>query len=140
MFDRKTYQKNRYEERKKWLIEMLGGKCNKCNSCNSLEIDHKDPKIKSFNILCMARGMVLEKLVVELKKCQLLCSACHKNKTKIDGSTLYGETCASSKLSLNDVKKIRCDIRSSRAVAKEFGVSHVSILNIKNNKSWRRAE
>lgn len=50
-----------------------------------LQIDHIDHKQKSF---CISKrwSYVWEKLVKELDKCQLLCSICHKKKSKKEGS------------------------------------------------------
>jgi len=66
-------------KRKKWAVDLLGGKCQKCGykKClSTLTFHHKNPKEKEFNI-----GIKLdwkEKTILkELKKCDLLCFNCH---------------------------------------------------------------
>lgn len=77
------YAKNEYQRewvRKNWLaaIELLGGKCVQCGTTESLEIDHIDPATKvSHRIWSWSK----ERRLAELKKCQILCSGCHKRKT-----------------------------------------------------------
>ena len=73
--------KLRYEERKKVLVDMLGGKCVLCGSTEDLQFDHIDPKTKSFHITPQNS---FKKNEPEMKKCQLLCFPCHLNKTFIN--------------------------------------------------------
>lgn len=86
-------RKERKHKHKKYLIEMLGGKCSGCSSIENLQFDHLDRKEKKFNISsCLAYK--LEKLIPEAKKCQLLCNECHKLKTLINhdfDSITYGK-------------------------------------------------
>tara|TARA_B100001989_G_C24414235_1_gene400648 strand:- start:58 stop:753 length:696 start_codon:yes stop_codon:yes gene_type:complete len=74
-----TRQKRRDKRQK--LIELMGGKCVKCNSTDRLQFDHIDPNIRSYAI----GGHLykkLDELILESKKCQLLCPRCHLEKTK----------------------------------------------------------
>ena len=74
-----TRQKRRNKRQK--LIELMGGKCVKCNSTDRLQFDHIDPNIRSYAI----GGHLykkLDELILESKKCQLLCPRCHLEKTK----------------------------------------------------------
>lgn len=48
-----------------------------------------------------------------------------------------GVSNGSSKLSDDDVRAIRKDDRTNREIAKDFGVSHTTIGNIKNNQFWK---
>lgn len=64
---------------KKRAVELLGGKCRTCGWSGHLagyDFHHDDPSQKDFNI-----GMVANKswsvIVVELRKCSLLCRICH---------------------------------------------------------------
>ena len=77
------YSAKRRKERRQFLINHLGGKCNNCDESDyeQLEFDHKDPSTKSFTIGRMLTGS-LEKLMEEIKKCQLLCIKCHDEKCK----------------------------------------------------------
>ena len=67
------------------MISYLGGKCVLCQSENSLQFDHIDHTTKSFDI-SKNWSTNWERLEQELSKCQLLCSACHKEKTKEEKS------------------------------------------------------
>ena len=73
--------KSYYKEWKNEVIEYLGGKCINCDSIDRLEIDHIDPKTKSFDI--SSNWTVTDKKLLqeEIDKCQILCHECHKNKT-----------------------------------------------------------
>mgnify|MGYP001588320722 FL=1 len=63
--------------------EYLGGKCILCGSGDSLEIDHIDWRTKLHTISSYTNRS-WEIFLEELKKCQLLCSECHKDKTRKD--------------------------------------------------------
>lgn len=73
--------------RKKKLIMIMGGKCQNCGynkSAAALDFDHIDPKTKSRTIshLLAHQDPSSWKLAVkESKKCVLLCSNCHREKT-----------------------------------------------------------
>lgn len=64
---------------KKRLIEYKGGKCQLCgyNKCQeALDFHHLDPTQKDFNISGGTRSF--ESLRVEVDKCILVCSNCHR--------------------------------------------------------------
>ena len=72
-------QKDR-ENRKRQLVEMLGGKCEKCgyDRClAALQFHHRDPKEKKFSLSTVGMLRKLNMLVEEAKKCMLLCANCH---------------------------------------------------------------
>ncbi len=79
----KQYRKTRYETRRLAIIDFLGARCNSCGctEIDNLEIDHIDPNTKSFEVLTCCWWMKWDTLLVEVKKCQLLCSACHTSKS-----------------------------------------------------------
>ena len=85
----KKYRENLYKERKKLIFDLLGNKCVKCGSIDNLEIDHIDPHLKLFDVLNYILANI-DKLTNEIKKCQLLCYDCHKEKTKIEKSINHG--------------------------------------------------
>lgn len=67
---------------KQRIIDSMGGKCqccgyNKCN--NALELHHIDPHEKELSFGAI-RGSPKswEKIIIELRKCILLCSNCHR--------------------------------------------------------------
>lgn len=134
---RRKYQKDLYKRRRKWAIDYLGGKCSSCNSTDNLTIDHKDPKKKDYNISPFLRSKNKSVLIEELNKCQCLCRKCHDKKTKKEGSQNCGSRNGAAKLESKIIVAIKNDPRSSRKIAKQYGVSHVAILNIKNEKSWK---
>jgi 5-methylcytosine-specific restriction endonuclease McrA len=76
-------------ERRILAIKFLGGKCANCGSLDELEFDHIDPKTKKFSIASKL-AMKYENLLIELAKCQLLCSACHRIKTSVEKSVEHG--------------------------------------------------
>ena len=57
------------------------GPCVKCNSWKNLELDHINPSTKITHRI-WSRNEEFRKN--ELKKCQVLCKICHKEKTKKD--------------------------------------------------------
>lgn len=77
----REYMARRYEERRAWIIEHLGGECIACGSKDKLEIDHKDPFAKTMNLNRRLAGLKWEKLVKEVELCQLLCEDCHREKS-----------------------------------------------------------
>lgn len=76
----KTYHQSRYATRIAEMVKYLGGKCVECGTINRLEFDHIDPSTKEFSITRKwnRKWSILEP---ELKKCQLLCYDCHKERT-----------------------------------------------------------
>lgn len=67
-----SYRKKRNE----WLLK--NGPCATCGSLLNLEVDHIDPRDKSFRINF---SLSLGRIKKELDKCQVLCKACHREKT-----------------------------------------------------------
>lgn len=66
--------------KKQKIVAYLGGKCSMCGynkSIHSLECHHLDPSIKSFS-LSGAHCRSWKKIKIELDKCILLCSNCHR--------------------------------------------------------------
>lgn len=55
------------------------------------------------------------------------------------GRTSHGERRPSSKLTADDARAIRNDGRSSRQLAREYGVSGTTVLRIKKRQIWRHA-
>jgi len=77
----KTYraQKRRRLRRKTELVAAAGGRCLDCGyqtSLATLEFHHLDPTTKEFGSANFDGS--LERLLVEVKKCDLLCANCHR--------------------------------------------------------------
>lgn len=70
-----------YNLRKDAVFFILGGNCTSCGSNENLEIDHIDPSRKEFNISRRLHTAPWPIIWSELKKCQSLCTSCHKAKT-----------------------------------------------------------
>lgn len=67
-------------ERKGIAKYILGGKCVSCGSKKRLEFDHIDSSTKEFNI-SECGGRTFDSFINEVSKCQLLCHACHVEKS-----------------------------------------------------------
>jgi len=144
----RKYQKNRYHERKKQAIDMLGGKCSSCGTTKKLELDHKKPGTKSFTITKLWSVPEAE-FKKEVKKCRLLCNSCHRKNTSkqrengtvksVPGKTKYknNRKKASSTPSLKVVLKAffweSLDTRTADVIAKNA----VSVFErLKKKGSW----
>jgi hypothetical protein len=61
---------------------MKGGRCSRCGygaNYSAMEFHHSNPRLKSFALdLRSLSNRRWEAIVVEAKKCELLCSNCHK--------------------------------------------------------------
>jgi hypothetical protein len=76
-----AYQQERGKNRKKKVIEMMGGKCARCGYCRNyaaLEFHHLDPSKKEINISGNGIKGSWKRLMAELQKCILICSNCHR--------------------------------------------------------------
>lgn len=76
----KKYRHEKAARQKKMALALLGGKCVKCGTDENLQFDHIDPSTKRFHILQQITGNWAE-IEKEIRKCQLLCYACHKGKS-----------------------------------------------------------
>lgn len=77
----REYQNKWVQSRRQEWIESQGGVCAQCGSDDRLEVDHIDPTQKLTNprnIWSRNAGF----RAMELAKCQVLCNACHIEKTR----------------------------------------------------------
>lgn len=81
-----------YRRRKERIIAFLGGQCALCGATENLQIDHKDHTNKSFTV-SSRWAYKWSELIIELKKCQLLCAEHHLEKSRAEGSLSKGWTC-----------------------------------------------
>ena len=70
------------ENTKNRIVQAFGGCCGKCGYKrfqDALELHHIDPTQKEFGIgFIMANIISWERICVELRKCVMVCSNCHK--------------------------------------------------------------
>lgn len=139
----RNYSIDYYHRKKNELIQLLGGQCLKCGSVYNLEFDHIDPTTKLFpisNLLSHAWDVVL----VEVKKCQLLCSDCHKKKTAIDGycheNRPRGENVAGAVLTeeqVQQIKTLRNEGKTLNELMRVFpGIKKSTIYAVISGRSW----
>lgn len=85
----KHNQNNSYEaqqkrgiNRKKEIIQKMGGKCSKCGynrNFAALEFHHNDETKKDFQLdVRSLSNRSKDKLITEVSKCILLCANCHR--------------------------------------------------------------
>lgn len=77
-------RRQRYREHLLRAVALLGGKCSKCGLVDHpivYDFHHREPEKKSFNISQRMGGITWERLTLELLKCDLLCSHCHRKTT-----------------------------------------------------------
>ena len=133
----RKYIQQKNETRKLKAIIALGGKCVKCGLTCCLELDHIDKSTKSFPI---SRPPSEKAFMEELKKCQILCRWCHREKSIKEHQ---GENCLHAKLTTKQVLEIKKRLKSGElgsALSKEFGVCPMQISRIKNGKRWNHVE
>ena len=80
--DRENTRK-RKKRNKQILIEHLGGKCVGCGTTEDLQFDHIVRADKSFTIGSSLTKSI-DKLISEADKCRLLCTECHRIKTRVN--------------------------------------------------------
>ena len=71
--------RNRRKKKEK-LVAMFGGKCLICGYkkyAGALDFHHTDPKTKSFALSVKGLSYSWDSLVLEAKKCVLVCKNCH---------------------------------------------------------------
>jgi 5-methylcytosine-specific restriction endonuclease McrA len=114
----REYQLKRYHERMATAKIRLGNRCVECGTTEDLEIDHIDPAkktIKLSNLWSIAEHL----FNAELEKCQLLCSNCHRNKSKIDIGVEHGGG-VSGKFITTDGKRKGCPCGPCTLKRKEY--------------------
>lgn len=65
-------------EKRRHLWFLANGPCKHCGSWDDMELDHIEPATKASHRIWSWRE---DKREAELKKCQVLCHACHQAKT-----------------------------------------------------------
>lgn len=93
----REYQRAWKENRRRAFFN--GKRCLQCGSIENLQLDHVDPTKKVSHKIWTWSS---ERRNAEVKKCQVLCTSCHKRKTKKSvemlahgtrGATMYRKGC-----------------------------------------------
>lgn len=73
-------------ELKRWMVQLKSNPCTDCGGSFPvccMDFDHMDGFQKSYNIGCMfAHHYSKDSIAEELKKCELVCSNCHRIRTQ----------------------------------------------------------
>lgn len=93
MKDMKTYMQNRRRTRRLELLKLLGNSCIKCGctDIDLLDIDHINPLYKTIRLSGKGLDGNWEKILNEIKNCQILCKNCHKIKSKVEKNHKGGQ-------------------------------------------------
>ena len=127
----RTYMLERYHRRRAEAIIQLGGCCKKCGDKEDLDIDHIDPKTKSFT-LSQCGSASEERWQNELKKCQLLCKNCHIKKTLKDKGQLSARE---NHGTLSSYKYCRCDLcrAANSEYLRQYRIKKKEIKNLRTS-------
>lgn len=102
----REYMLKRYYARIDDAKKRLGGKCAKCGAKEKLQFDHIDP-ITKLDTISNLWNYTKERLDAELSKCQLLCCACHEEKTLNDLGRVSAKNTHGT---LSSYRYCRCDL------------------------------
>jgi 5-methylcytosine-specific restriction endonuclease McrA len=109
------------------------GPCQKCGSKDKLEVDHINPEDKVSHSVW---SWTPERRRLELKKCQVLCRRCHREKTSTQNGAGNGRVVMKlRKMSDKQVLKavlLRQMGWTVRKIATKMGLSHVTVVRLTN--------
>ena len=80
-YKKTIFMRNKRNSFKERAVKYKGNKCEHCGYSKclaALEFHHKDPEKKEFGISSANRNRSWKQIKIELKKCLLLCSNCHR--------------------------------------------------------------
>lgn len=130
----RIYNLEYYHEKRKKLVQALGGRCCLCGSVDNLEFDHIDSRSKRFGISAyVQRGD--KTLLPELTKCQLLCHDCHVKKSKQAKDT---NVKISSKVAESICKDYANLALSQKEIAIKYGISVSAVSSVVRGARWSR--
>ena len=80
MLNNRSREKNRKEEIKNWFSGYKKTvSCSSCGKKGGLEFHHRLPVEKKDTISALVRrGAPMERILDEIKKCDILCTTCHR--------------------------------------------------------------
>lgn len=85
--EKQRLKKNNFERKiriREWLQERKSVPCADCGIMYPyfvMDFDHRDPSQKLFNIGSKVSSMSFEQVRVEVEKCDVVCSNCHRIRT-----------------------------------------------------------
>lgn len=135
MTDRKAYmrdyQRRWMEQRRKQFF--TGKSCVQCGSKERLELDHVDPELKLHHVIWSWKE---SRRAAEIKKCQVLCHDCHKQKSAEYCSQKFKGRINEHCRGLTDeqviqIRKQLSDGATERAVAKQYGIGKTTVHSLK---------
>lgn len=80
----RVYMAERYRTRRAKALAYLGGKCVVCGTTADLQLDHIDPRTKTYPADHACHALSETKFWAEIDKCQLLCGLHHVEKSIVD--------------------------------------------------------
>ncbi len=85
MSSRYEWVKKSVDAKRKWVIELKeSGRCFDCNEKYPhyvMDYDHRDPSTKKFGISAGSFRESRKAIELEIAKCDLVCSNCHRQRT-----------------------------------------------------------
>lgn len=90
---------NKATELREWMNEIKSKPCNDCGNCFEIccmDFDHRYGTVKEYNVGAMfAHHYSRELIEIEIEKCDLVCSNCHRIRTRDRriGSGIHGKRC-----------------------------------------------
>ena len=131
------HQKREYQrrwvksKRQAWLNQ--NGPCVICGSWQDLVVDHTNRSEKTTRRIWSYSACNRGK---ELRKCQVLCSSCHKAKSTRECCQALG------RLTDDQVREIRTNHsrKTDRAFAEEFGVNSSTIGRARRGQSYKHVK
>jgi hypothetical protein len=133
----REYQKGWTKMRRLAWLE-ANGPCKQCGSWVKLEVDHVDPSQKVSHRVW---SWTADRRNAELKKCQVLCQACHKIKSNAFHSRVKtGKRGVAIKLTPDEVEQIYRMAKSGgspRYIGTLFGIAHSTVIHIRDGRYWR---
>lgn len=113
-------------------------KCAKCGSTKDLQLDHINPETKITNRIWSWSKNRREE---ELKKCQVLCKKCHKEKTVLELKKWFTGVPHTEQRKLNEqqVKEIRANANrhTDLELSKIYNVAKITIWKIKKRLRYQ---
>jgi 5-methylcytosine-specific restriction endonuclease McrA len=148
---KKSPEKRSYAERREYLRGYqntwakgrrlawvkANGPCKVCGSSKNLEVDHVDPAAKASHRVWTWSA---ERRAKELRKCQVLCRACHRRKTAAFNARIkVAKPGPRRKLTDEQVLEIFRRAKGSetaREIARDYDINHSTVVSIKNGQSY----